>query len=146
MPPRNHKDWLKKPNIEYVNSLIYSDYGLYEQEIEKIFSKVWIPVCHESELPEIGRFRTSQIAHKNVLIVNEKDGIQAYLYHTTGVVKVSGYVNQLDYQGWDKLHTEVAYGGMVWTTLNPNPNQSLKEWLDGAFDCMAGTVWACDRV
>ncbi|BCV01934.1 MAG: hypothetical protein CM15mV47_630 [uncultured marine virus] len=46
MPPRNHKDWVKKPKIEYVNSLKYSDYSLYEQEQKNIFSKVWVPMCH----------------------------------------------------------------------------------------------------
>ena len=140
MPPRNHKQWTKTPNIEHINSLIYSDQDLYEQEIEKIFAKVWVPVCHESELPEVGRYRTSQIAHKNILVAHEADGIQAYLYHNPGIVRVAGHVSELDYDGWDKLHTEVNYGGMVWTTLDRNPSQDLAQWLDGAFDCIDDAI------
>ena len=34
MPPRNHKDWLKKPKVEYVSSEIYSSFEIYEQEKE----------------------------------------------------------------------------------------------------------------
>ena len=62
MPPRNHKDWIKTPKVEYINSLIYSDQSLYEQEVETIFSKVWVPCFHKSELPNAGNFRTGQIA------------------------------------------------------------------------------------
>ena len=29
---------------------------------------------------------------------------------------------------------------MVWTTLNDNPDQSLKEWLNGAFDCIDDAI------
>jgi methanesulfonate monooxygenase large subunit len=140
MPPRNHKQWTKTPNIEHINSLIYSDRSLYEQEIEKIFAKVWVPVCHESELPEVGRYRTSQIAHKNVLIAHEKDGIQSYLYHNPSIIKVSGSLSELDHEAWDKLPTEVAHGGMVWTTLDRNPSQSLQQWIGGAFDCISSAI------
>ena len=48
MPPRNHKNWVKEPNVEYISSKIYSDWDLYSQELDNIFSKVWVPVCHES--------------------------------------------------------------------------------------------------
>ena len=40
MPPRNHKNWVKKPNVEYISSKIYSDWDLYSQELDNIFSKV----------------------------------------------------------------------------------------------------------
>ena len=54
MPPRNHKDWTKEPKVEHISSLIYSDHSLYEQELENIFSKVWVPMCHSSEMPNLG--------------------------------------------------------------------------------------------
>ncbi len=47
MPPRNHTNWTKEPNVEYVNSLIYSDQSLFEEELENIFSKVWVPAFHK---------------------------------------------------------------------------------------------------
>ena len=50
MPARKHTQWLAEPSIEYVDSRIYSDWGIFNQEQEKIFKKCWIPLCHESEL------------------------------------------------------------------------------------------------
>ena len=62
MPARNHTKWKQVPGQlkagEYVSSKIYSDEKIFKQEMKKIFSKVWVPVCHESELPEPDRFRT----------------------------------------------------------------------------------------
>ena len=56
MPARNAKQWEKVPGKlssgEYVDSRIYSDRDIFEEEITKIFSKVWMPVWHESELPD----------------------------------------------------------------------------------------------
>jgi len=80
MPARNHKNWLKKPkNVEYVDSRIYSDYDIYEEEIKNIFAKVWIPMCHISEMRNKGDFRTTKIADKRVIAINiDGNNVQAY--------------------------------------------------------------------
>ena len=135
MPPRNHKNWIKKPNVEYISSKIYSDWDLYSQELETIFSKVWVPVCHESELIVDNWYRSSTIAHTPVAVIKNKHGIN--VYKNTGLYGVSGPISEVV---GDKLHSEVGYGGMVWTTLNDNPDQSLKEWLNGAFDCIIDAI------
>ena len=70
MAPRNHKNWLKTPKVEYISSECYNNYSIYEQEIEHIFSKVWVPMCHISEMSNDGDFRSTQIANKNVVAVN----------------------------------------------------------------------------
>ncbi len=78
MPARNNTKWKQVPGQlkagEYVSSKIYSDEKIFKQEMKKIFSKVWVPVCHESELPEPNRFRTSTIAGVPILIVRDKEG------------------------------------------------------------------------
>jgi len=138
MPPRNHKQWTKTPNIEHINSLIYSDQDLYEQEIEKIFSKVWVPMCHISEMYNEGNYRTTQIAGQNVIAVNTKDGVKAYRNY--GFNFPSGTVASPIVTVEPQLHCEVKHGGMVWVTLDPNPTQSVEEWTGGAFDCIAGAI------
>ena len=50
MAPRNHKNWLTTPKVEHISSDAYNSYYLYEQEQEHIFSKVWVPMCHISEM------------------------------------------------------------------------------------------------
>ena len=138
MAPRNHKQWRTKPNVEYVSSLIYSDQDLYEQEIEKIFSKVWVPCFHKSELPQAGNFRTGQIAGQNILAYNT--GKEIVAYRNYDVNEPSGTFAAPIVTSEPKLHCEVKHGGMVWVTLDPNPTQSVEEWTGGAFDCIAGAI------
>jgi methanesulfonate monooxygenase large subunit len=141
MPPRNHKDWIKKPKIEYINSLIYSDHSLYEQELENIFSKVWVPMCHSSELPNLGDFRTTQIAGHNVAAIRFEDGsIKTFL--TDKVQRPSGTDLSLTYHSgmWTELPCEVKHGGMVWTTLDQSNSTTVDEWTAGAFDCIADAI------
>ena len=80
---RNHEQWNNPPPFrqdEYVDSRIYSDQEIFEEELEKIFKKSWIPVCHESELPEPYDFRTVTIAKEPVILTRAKDGkVRAFL-------------------------------------------------------------------
>ena len=138
MSPRNHKDWIKKPKVEYINSLIYSDHSLYKQEQENIFSKVWVPMCHISEMYNKGNFRTTQIAGVNVIAWNTGDGVKAYKNHT--INKPSGTLAVPMVSLEPELHCEIKHGGMVWVTLDPNPTQSVDEWTAGAFDCIADAI------
>jgi methanesulfonate monooxygenase large subunit len=96
MPPRNHKDWTKEPKVEYINSLIYSDHSLYEQELENIFSKVWVPICHKSELEKAGSFKTTSIAGKLVIAINKGDYIQGYI-NTDKYTTPSGSMSRVDF-------------------------------------------------
>ena len=79
MAPRNHKNWLKKPKVEFISSECYNNHSIYQQEIEQIFAKVWVPVCHTSEMSNKGDYRSSQIAHQNVVAVNRGDTVEAFL-------------------------------------------------------------------
>ena len=138
MAPRNHKDWTKKPKVEHINSLIYSDHSLYEQEQENIFSKVWVPMCHISEMYNKGNFRTTQIAGINVIAWNTGNGVKAYKNHT--INKPSGTLAVPMVSLEPELHCEIKHGGMVWVTLDPNPTQNVDEWTAGAFDCIADAI------
>jgi len=80
---RNAKQWNTHPDqnkIEWADSRIYSDEEIFEEELEKIWKKVWIPVCHESELPEPYDFRTMTIAREPVIVCRDADNqIRAFL-------------------------------------------------------------------
>ena len=104
--------------------------------MKSIFSKVWIPVCHESELPEPDRFRTTTIAGVPILVVRDNEGEIHALANTSErrpsgkIEKEVGFLDVPDY-----LHCDVKFGGFVWVTLNDNP-PTVEEWVDGSFDCM----------
>ena len=142
MPPRNHKDWTKKPKVEYVNSLIYSDRNLYDQEQKNIFSKVWVPMCHISEMRNKGDFRTTRIADIRVIAINiDGKNVQAYKNTNDIDIRKPSGTYTWDFATTEKpLHCEVKHGGMVWVTLDPDPSQSVEEWTCGAFDCIADAI------
>ena len=126
MPPRNHSQWLKQPKVEHISSEAYNSHYLYEQEQELIFSKVWVPMCHISEMYNQGDYRTTQIAGQRVVAWNTGNGVKAYL--GDNITSVAGNMASNEATG-KELHCEVYHGGMVWVTLNDNPDCSVDEWL-----------------
>jgi len=138
VPPRNHRDWVKTPKVEHISSLIYSSHDIYKQEQENIFSKVWVPCFHKSELPNELDFRTGQIAGQNILAYNTGTEIRAYRNYN--IPQPSGTFAAQVVTSEPRLHCEVKHGGMVWVTLDPNPTQSVDEWTGGAFDCIADAI------
>ena len=125
MPPRNHLNWTKTPNVEYISSECYNNAKIFDMEQEHIFSKVWVPVFHKSELSEKGNFRTGQIAGQNILAYN--DGNRIKCYKNYNVHQVSGTMQAPLITVEPELYCEVKHGGMVWTTLDPNPTMSVEE-------------------
>jgi len=138
MPPRNHSQWLKTPKVEHISSEIYSSHAIYKQEQEDIFSKVWVPVCHMSEMYNKHDYRTTTIAGQNVIVWNTGDGVEAaYNLQMQGV---AGNFHLIHKGCGKRLHCEVKHGQMVWVTLDPDPKYTVEEWTAGAFDCIADAI------
>jgi phenylpropionate dioxygenase-like ring-hydroxylating dioxygenase large terminal subunit len=57
-----------------INRRIYSDDEIFEQEMEQIFGRAWLFLCHESQLREAGDFFEAVMGRDNVLVVRQKDG------------------------------------------------------------------------
>ena len=62
------------PPTHYLDNRIFTDPSIFREEQERLFSKVWQFVCHESELPNSGDFRTTQVAGKPLIVVRDESG------------------------------------------------------------------------
>ena len=57
-----------------VDRSVYLDERLYEAEIERIFEKGWVFLCHESQLPHPDSFFTTYIGRQPVFVNRRKEG------------------------------------------------------------------------
>lgn len=63
---------------------IFSDDEIFELEMERIFGKAWLFLCHESQIPVQGDFFESVMGRDNVLVVRQKDGsVRAFINSCT---------------------------------------------------------------
>src|SRR5919108_1787680 len=53
---------------------VYTDPEIFELEMERLWSRTWIYVGHESQVPRAGDFITADIAAKPVILVRLTDG------------------------------------------------------------------------
>ena len=139
MAAKNHKQWMRNPNLadnEWIDSRMYSDQNIHDQEQENIFSKVWIPICHESEFTEMGDYKNLKIAGVKVLVINHVDGsIRAFRdTHTSDMDFTAAELEKR------RLHLEIKFGGFVWITLDENPPISLEAWAGKPFECLRKTL------
>lgn len=57
-----------------IDRRIFSDEGIFEQEMELIFGRAWLFLCHESQICSAGDFFEAPMGNDNVLVVRQKDG------------------------------------------------------------------------
>jgi benzoate/toluate 1,2-dioxygenase alpha subunit len=61
-----------------VHRRLYTDPGLFELEMERIFERTWVFVGHESEVPEPGDYKTTLLGRQPVILSRHSDG-QVYV-------------------------------------------------------------------
>jgi len=86
----------------------YTDPDVYQLELDRIITKNWILVAHQSQLPNPGDFRVIKVANESAIIVRNRDGeLNAFANvcrHRGSLVclEQSGNVRKFEcpYHGW----------------------------------------------
>jgi phenylpropionate dioxygenase-like ring-hydroxylating dioxygenase large terminal subunit len=96
------------PGTFRVHTDAYTDPRIFELEMERIWSRTWVYVGHESEIPEPGNYKTSHIGRAPIIVSRGDDGGINVFYnrcrHRGSVVcrEPRGFANSFrcPYHGW----------------------------------------------
>ena len=63
-----------------VDRRLYTDPIVFEAEMDRVFGKVWVYLCHESQVTEHGDYYATDIGKQPVFVIRQEDGgIGAFL-------------------------------------------------------------------
>src|SRR6516165_9785673 len=135
-----------------VRPVVFSHPAIYEQELEQIFSRTWLFVGHECQIPNPGDFVRSRMGEEQVIVTRGRDS-QIYVLlnscpHRGNMVcrydRGHGLAFQCSFHGW----TFGSDGQLI--NLPPGteefyrPDLRKDEWgmLAARVEIFQGTIWA----
>ena len=78
---KDRRDMRRLVEADRVHRAVYTDPGIFELEMERIFNTVWTYVGHESQVKKPGDYWTVQIGRQPMIMIRHTDGKIHVLYN-----------------------------------------------------------------
>ena len=104
-----------------VHRRIYTDEGIFRDEMRNIFGAVWVYLAHESQIPENDDFVTSRLGLRRIIVTRDSNGQIRALFnrctHRGATIcrreRGSAKAFQCPYHGWSYLNSG-KLNGVPW--------------------------------